>query len=324
MVLGADDRLYVSAGDQRFDGISDPFIASQAPDTCFGKILRFDPDSGKIEEIARGLRNSQGLTFDSSGKLWATEHGPRGGGELNLIESGGNYGWPYNTFGTSYDIRRNWPLAVEPGRHRQFRRPVFAWLPSVGPSAILQVAGTPAVWSGDLLMGSLAGAALHRLRIADGNVVFEERIPLGERVRDLVQLPDGRFIVWTDSPSLLDLQVVDKSDDLKMPVPLTAKQKSLAVGDALARCAGCHALGRSESSQYAPSLWQVYGRPIASTDFPGYSASLKKRQGVWDHVTLYDYLADPQAFSPGTTMSRVPEMSGQTRTALIDYLQSLQ
>ena len=76
IALGPDGGIYVSFGDRRFDGVAHPLVASQEDNTCFGKIFRVDPDSLAAQEIARGLRNTQGLTFDLQGRLWSSDHGP--------------------------------------------------------------------------------------------------------------------------------------------------------------------------------------------------------------------------------------------------------
>jgi cytochrome c2 len=322
LAVGPDNGIYVSFGDAKFDGIASPFVAPQEDGTCFGKIFRIDVDSLESSEVARGLRNPQGLMFDAQSQLWSTEHGPEGGDELNLIKAGNNYGWPYNTHGTSYDGRREWPMSIEPGRHADFPPPIYSWLPSVGASAILQVGDRPAVWAGDFLMGSLKSGSLHRMRVLNGRVVFEERIVIGERIRDLVQLDDGRLILWTDTPHILDLEPTIKSAGLAPPLPLSDQEKAGGLDAVLSSCSACHALGPDEISPVAPSLWRVHGRAIAATDYPGYSSALRNRSEVWDDDSLAAFLADPQDFAKGTTMRAVP-MSDPTRQQLIDYLKRL-
>jgi hypothetical protein len=216
IAFGPDNALYVSFGDQLLDGVNRAFVSPQAEDSCFGKILRIDPRTRGVEEYARGVRNPQGLAFDSTGRLWESEHGPRGGDELNLIRRGDNYGLPYNTFGTSIDGKRFWPMSIEQGRHEQYTPPVYSWLPSIGPSALLQVGAIPVEWSGDLLLGSLKNGSLHRLRIVDERVVLEERIVIGERIRDMVQLSDGTLVLWTDAPRIIELTFAPATQGLQL------------------------------------------------------------------------------------------------------------
>jgi cytochrome c2 len=323
IAIGDDGGIYVAFGDQRFDGIGHPFMAPQEDDTCFGKVVRFDPESREMLEIARGLRNPQGLMFDFQGRLWSSDHGPRGGDELNLINPGENYGWPHETLGTSYDPGRKWPLAVEPGRHRTFQSPVYAWLPSIGTSAILQIGDEPSEWSGDLLLGSLVGGSLHHMRMGGDRIIFEERIAVGERIRDLVQLSDGAFVLWTDTPRLLELRKADRTNELQLSVLLTSTEKARGLEEAIAECASCHALNPGESGGVAPSLWGVYGRTIAATDFGGYSLALRNRRGVWNEESIASYLEDPQAFANGTTMRLDRPMDDSTRQMVIGYLKRL-
>jgi len=172
-------------------------------------------------------------------------------------------------------------------------------------------------------MGSLKGGALHHMRILDGRVVFEERITIGERIRDLVQLDDGRFILWTDTPQILELRPTNKSDGLELPVPLTDMEKENDIDATLAACSACHALGPNEISVEAPSLWGVYGRPIGATEFPGYSVALRNSNGEWTDDSLALFLEAPQNFASGTTMKTPLPMSSDTRRLLISYLKRL-
>lgn len=229
IAFGPDTALYVSFGDQLLDGVYRPFVSPQAEDSCFGKILRIDPSTRGVEEYARGVRNPQGLVFDSTGRLWESEHGPRGGDELNLIHRGDNYGWPYNTFGTSMDDKRFWSMSIEQGRHEQYTPPVYSWLPSIGPSALLQVGAIPVEWSGDLLLGSLKHGSLHRLRVVDERIVLEERIVVGERIRDMVQLSDGTLVLWTDTPRIIELTFAPAAEGLQLVVALPEEAENADV-----------------------------------------------------------------------------------------------
>ncbi len=98
-----------------------------------GKLLLVDTERRTAEVYSKGHRNAQGLLVHSSGILWATEHGPRGGGELNRIERGANYGYPLVSYGRDYRDRV-WLYSREQGRHDGFVKPVFTWLPSLGIS----------------------------------------------------------------------------------------------------------------------------------------------------------------------------------------------
>lgn len=157
-----------------------------------------------------GHRNPQGLVFDLNGNLWDTEHGPRGGDEVNLIAPGKNYGWPIVSFGFNYNgrpFKAPWPekevSAADPSTDG-IVMPVYRWMPSTGACG-LDVARGPAFpqWKGDLLAGGLAGQNVDRLRVsADGTKLVErEEILHGlGRVRDVVVGPDGSVYVALNDP----------------------------------------------------------------------------------------------------------------------------
>ena len=165
-----------------------------------GKLLRIDVETGAAETLASGLRNPQGLALDGDGRLWWTEHGPQGGDELNLLRPGGNYGWPLASYGVGYG---NAIIAAAPeatGMHDGFARPAFAWVPSVGVSAlVVNDARWFPLWRDDLLVASLVDGAIHRVRRDGADVRYVERIPLGFRIRDMAWMPDGRLALMDDT-----------------------------------------------------------------------------------------------------------------------------
>lgn len=179
----------------------------------FGKIYRLkedgtvptdNPFSTNPDAIpgiwSLGHRNPQGLAFDLQGNLWDTEHGPRGGDEVNRIQKGANYGWPVVAFSINYNdspFVTPWP---KPEDH--ITQPVFRWLPSIGASG-LDVAHGPAFpdWKGDLLAGGLSGANLDRIRIKDDKVVEREELVHGMgRVREVSVAKDGTIYVALNQP----------------------------------------------------------------------------------------------------------------------------
>ena len=154
-----------------------------------------------------GHRNPQGLVFDLDGKLWDTEHGPRGGDELNLIQKGGNYGWPIVAFSIDYSgqaLTTPWTAdgKAPPPDGATIVMPVDRWLPSIGACGLDVVRGDsfPA-WKGDLVAGGLSGANVDRIRIKDGKSVEREELIHGMgRVRDVVTAPDGTIYVVLNDP----------------------------------------------------------------------------------------------------------------------------
>jgi glucose/arabinose dehydrogenase len=177
-----------------------------------GKVVRLNDDgtvpqnnpfigqSGARPEIySWGHRNEQGLVFDAqSGRLWETEHGPRGGDELNLIVAHKNYGWPVITYGMDYSGAYVSPYTQRAG----LEQPLIYWTPSIAPSGLAIYRGDkfPA-WNGDLFVGALAFKHLRRVHLdAQGNVISQEQLLNDKhwRIRDVRVSPDGYLYVSTD------------------------------------------------------------------------------------------------------------------------------
>ena len=194
MLMDGPNHLLVAVGDHNQQS------APQDMESHLGKLVRVEIESGEAEILSLGLRNPQGLARDAGGNLWETEHGPQGGDELNLLEPGGNYGWPYVSYGTPYD---GYVIASEKasvGKHEGFAQPRFAWVPAIGVSAVVvnDERGFP-LWEDDLLVASLSdGDALFRLRRDGSDVQYAERIELGYPVQDMAKMPDGRLALLAD------------------------------------------------------------------------------------------------------------------------------
>lgn len=144
-----------------------------------------------------GHRNIQGLTRDPrSGRVWANEHGPRGGDELNLIERGRNYGWPLQTLGRDY--RTGEPIGQQSVRGTV--GPKAAWTPAHAPSGLAFYTGRHFPhWSGSLFSGGLASKDIRRISLdANGNVIGQHRLFMDRRIRDVKQGPDGFLYALTD------------------------------------------------------------------------------------------------------------------------------
>jgi glucose/arabinose dehydrogenase len=149
-----------------------------------------------------GHRNPQGMVYDAaSNRIWAVEHGPKGGDELNLIEKAKNYGWPKTSYGINYDGTVLTPNKELPG----ITNPVRYWVPSIGPCGMAMVTSDryPA-WKGNLLIGALAHRHLARVQLSDTKYVGEEKLlPDMARVRHVAQSPDGYIYAITEGPGLL-------------------------------------------------------------------------------------------------------------------------
>ena len=163
---------------------------------------------GALPEIwSCGHRNVQGLALDPvSGRVWATEHGPYGGDELNLVVAGGNYGWPLQSYGADY--RTHEPV----GKHEVpgMLNPSVAWVPSPAPSGLAVYTGDKiAAWRGSIFSGGLAAKDIRRIAVdASGKVTGQDRLAIGARVRDVRQGPDGYLYALTDEDNGRLLRIV--------------------------------------------------------------------------------------------------------------------
>lgn len=214
----SDGYLYITAGER-----GDPDRA-QALDDPAGSVIRLHEDGripvdnpyvdrpGASPEIyTHGNRNPQGMTKDPvTGQIYLVEHGPKGGDELNLVESGANYGWPVITYGLSYS-----GFKIGEGTHKAgMTQPVQYWTPSISPSGLMIYDGDAFPnWRGSFFIGALSGRLLDRLEIRDGKVAVEERLlkDWGRRIRDVRQGPDGLIYLLTDARNgmLLRLEPVE-------------------------------------------------------------------------------------------------------------------
>jgi len=215
--IAFDDQgyLYFSVGDrgQRPNG--------QDLSTHAGSILRltlegevpadnpFTNTSNARPEIwSYGHRNPQGLAWDGEhGRLWSIEHGPRGGDEINRIQKGKNFGWPVISFGKEY-----WgPVAVGEGTHKDgMEQPVKVYIPSIAPGSLLYYNGQAFPdWQGKLFAGALKLRHLNMITLdAQGRAIAEDRLleDLGERIRALLQGPQGWIYLSTDSGKIFVLK----------------------------------------------------------------------------------------------------------------------
>ena len=164
----------------------------------------------RLAEIhSHGHRNVQGLALDpKTGRVWASEHGSRGGDEINLIEAGNNYGWPLQSYTLDYTTREPIGKKVVPGTVQ----PIVVWTPSPAPSGLAFYTGKAfPQWQGSLFSGSLAGKDVRRVQLnAAGKVTAQELIPVGQRVRDVRQGPDGQLYVLTDEAKGTLLRIAPK------------------------------------------------------------------------------------------------------------------
>jgi glucose/arabinose dehydrogenase len=206
LVFDRAGNLFVTLGD-RFNSRD----RVQALDSHIGKVVRIRLDGSvptdnpyvkrdgvRPEVWSYGHRNVQGAALHPvTGELWAHEHGPQGGDELNRVLPGRNYGWPDITYGREYVIGTR----IGEGTTRpDVEPPVTQWTPSIAPSGMSFYNGDAfPQWKGNLFVGALKFQLLARLVLDGDKVVHEERIELGHRVRDVREGPDGRLWLLDES-----------------------------------------------------------------------------------------------------------------------------
>lgn len=206
ILFDGDGYMYLSFGERGPRG--EPL--AQDLSNHFGKILRLNADgtvpgdnpfvgaTGAAPEIwSYGHRNPQGFTIHpETGELWASEHGPLGGDEVNIIEPGRNYGWPVITYGRNYDGSVKSEHTAQEG----MEQPRFYWVPSIGISALLFYTGDafPA-WTGELFVTGMSGMMIQRVRMQGRGTAERESLltPIRHQVRDIQQGPDDFLYVLT-------------------------------------------------------------------------------------------------------------------------------
>ncbi len=209
LAFGRDGTLYMTIGER---GDRD-----RAQNTAIhgGKVLRLTEDGApapgnpflgkagyKPEIFTYGNRNAQGLAIHpDTGAVWANEHGPQGGDELNILQAGKNYGWPVASYGREYGP--NGVLISQHPTKEGIEEPILTWLPSIGISGLIFYTGDKfPQWKGHLFVGGLSGLSLHRLAFNEkGGLLGREALltEARQRIRDVRQGPDGNIYVVVDA-----------------------------------------------------------------------------------------------------------------------------
>jgi aldose sugar dehydrogenase len=297
-----DKKLLLTVGDHQFDGWYRPTDHVQDPKAHYGKTVLIDLETGSGTIFTWGHRNPQGLALDSTGRIWSTEHGPAGGDELNLLRKGRNYGYPKHSYGTEY-ASTVWPPSINAPHDPSLVRPVFAWVPSIAPTDLV-VVSDPSFprWQGDLLIASLRGHAIFRVRIEGEGVAYVEPIPIGQRVRDITS-GKGEFMLLTDDEDIVRIRPNVSIDD----------------GAALftQHCGGCH---DDRDHRIGPNLKGVIGKELASREGYDYSPALRKAGGRWTEDRLHAFISDPRAHVPGSRMATEGVHDAEKRYRIIDYM----
>ena len=223
MVFGPDGKLYVTIGERHFSEHLNPKLpVAQDIQDRRGKIYRINPDGSIPKDnpsfdgnalpglYASGIRAAQGLAVQpGTGKVWFSEHGTHQGDELNVLEPGANYGWPYRTTGTyrTPDYQPEEPPGVS------FKRPAYYWDQTVAPTGLTFYHGNYlSQWEGNLLVPGLSRGSLWRLTVAGDTVLSAEELFINQRVRlrKAKVSPRGKLYLLTDEENGKVIRVDDE------------------------------------------------------------------------------------------------------------------
>ena len=191
IAFAPDGTMFVTSGDRQ------KMQPAQDRNSDLGKIIHMTDEGERLggRFYTMGHRNPLGIAFAPDGRLWATEMGPQGGDEINLIVEGRNYGWPEVSYGSHYGG------GAIPDEHasRGFEEPKLWWTPSVSPAGMIVYSGNKfPEWQGDIIAGALSGQALLHVDVEGANARKANRWDMNARIREVAQGPDGSVYILED------------------------------------------------------------------------------------------------------------------------------
>jgi len=189
--------MLISTSDQIPDDTDVQNPPSQNEDSFFGKILFFDLKKKEYEVFSKGHRNIQGL-YSENGLILTTEHGPRGGDEINKIILDNNYGWPISSYGEKYSYDENILSYKKNHKKYNFTEPIYAYVPSIGISEIIRLDNKFSKhFKNNFIVSTLADQHIYRIKFDDdfNKILFQERIFIGNRIRDLKYINNYNLII---------------------------------------------------------------------------------------------------------------------------------
>ena len=189
------NSAYLTIGDLGYKKIDD--INSRKD---LGSVFKISKNS--VSKVSYGHRNMQGILLINNALL-VSEHGPRGGDEINIVKQNTDYGWPFVTYGQAYG-EGDYVKPKNNGTHKGYEEPIKYWVPSIAPTELIQIPKNWGNWSNQIAMGTLREETLVLLKInANNQIVEEKRIKVKERIRDLETNLNNEIVATTDSGRIM-------------------------------------------------------------------------------------------------------------------------
>ena len=208
-----EENVLLTIGDFSSDGVNGP-ILSQDMSSHFGKIIKINVFNFENKIFSLGHRNPQGLFVDKNKNIFSTEHGPKGGDELNLIKENMNYGWPLASYGVNYlnhpkyeqtyQDQYLWPLDKDNMNNEFYEKPLFVWGPKYAVSNLLVYSGKKfKKWENKIIISTLYSKQITLLgyNFNEKKIFSIENIKIGKRIRDIIEGPNGDIYIMTEETS---------------------------------------------------------------------------------------------------------------------------
>jgi cytochrome c2 len=267
-----------------------------------GTTYLYSSDTKSVRQFTGGHRNITALMKVNDG-IYSVEHGEKGGDEVNILNDGADYGYPFYSFGTKYGsyeelvTREEKYLAPETN---EVSFPIYAYLPSIAPSDAIYFNKSNDFenWESSILVTGLKSQSLFILKLMEGRPVYSEQIFIGNRLRSVEQYGNAIWVL-TDDGQLLKISK-NKQRDTQSKIKTSLK----ALHPSLKKCIQCHNLDPIEND-HAPHLASIIGRPIASLEFNYSSGLLEHKDKKWDKTTFIKYIQNPYNLSENSKMPNI-------------------
>lgn len=308
-----ENYLYSSFGYVSSSDWADPKKYEEAKKSKTGIVLRIDLESLNVEIFTSGHRNITAL-LKRNGEIFSIEHAIKGGDEINKLEFGSDYGFPYSTYGTNYSSFLKPLITKSHDKNIKFKDPIWAFVPSIAPGdgIYLNNSSFPR-WDDSIIIGGLKSRSIFIGKYEKRKLVYIEPIFIGDRIRSLKYF-DNKIFMLTDTAKVLSLEF-----DIESWNKDIANSGRLAMSPYLEKCVQCHSL-KPTSEESAPHLFGIMQRPIASIDYK-YSNNFSSLKGqYWDKELLLKYIKNPQSLVEGSSMPSIGLNAIEAENVYIELL----